>query len=45
MKVIFTSSRLPIALLIRGMTGCKYHHCGVVLDDNQVVEASALHGV
>lgn len=44
MKVIFTSSRLPLALMIRGMTGCKYHHCGII-DGNRVIEASIFHGV
>ena len=45
MKEIFTSSRLPTCISYKGMTGCKWHHCGIVLDDNQVVEASAFHGV
>lgn len=45
MKVIFTSSNLPLALAIRFMTGCKWHHCGVIYNDDLVIEASAIKGV
>ena len=45
MKVIFSSSNLPAALAIRFMTGCKWHHCGVVYDDDIVIEATAFKGV
>ena len=41
MKVIFTSSNLPLALAIRFMTGCKWHHCGVIYNDDLVIEAKA----
>lgn len=33
MKAIFSSSNLPLALLIRFFTGCKWHHCGVLVGD------------
>lgn len=45
MKVIFTSSNLPFALAIRFFTGCKWHHCGILYDDNTVIESRALAGV
>lgn len=44
MRIIFTSSNLPFALLIRAMTGCKWHHCGVLVDD-VVYESRAFIGV
>ena len=45
MKVIFTSSNLPFALAIRLFTGCKWHHCGVIYNDDFVIESRALGGV
>lgn len=45
MKVIFTSSNLPFALAIRLFTGCKWHHCGVIYNDDFVIESRAVGGV
>lgn len=45
MKVIFTSSNYPLPLAIRFFTGCRWHHCGIIYNDNTVIEASARGGV
>lgn len=44
MEIIFTTSNKPAALVIQLFTGCRWHHCGVVVGDC-VIEASAIHGV
>jgi uncharacterized protein YycO len=43
MKLLFTSSNLPAALLIRAVTACKWHHCAVAFGD--VVYEARFNGV
>lgn len=49
MRVIFTSSNLPAALAIRFFTGCRWHHCGIIYEnqggDPVVIESRAIVGV
>lgn len=44
MDIIYTTSNQIAANVIKIFTGCKWHHCGVIVDD-YVIEARMLGGV
>ena len=44
MDIIYTTSNQIAANVIKLFTGCKWHHCGVIVDD-YVIEARMFGGV
>lgn len=45
MKALFARSDNPISLLIRLATWSRWHHCGILMEDNTVIHATTKKGV